>query len=297
MANFRHQHYKTLPSESLIHRVWNGRLVPLVLAYNGAVPSGTLDPHVFDGVKDHRLDFGTLNYWILREWASYCLGSEAEEVGEVPLGEKGYVLALEPEMDHSSPPVTIEFGRRAQTERVTLGGRDMSWTAFLEHISAPQPVAWNGFSFMKDWVSGIPLPTQTLPSGVTPKPVYVPSAYRFFASRAVYSGPGRSIPVGAFPRVRIPYSPLCLDRTVEAVYKRAAFSGDKVIMSELRENGYVYSYDEAAQEIYYSNLVSVGGGYPPVASAMGWHKMPLQALPDDWVNKLDRGYLAVGLPG
>jgi hypothetical protein len=258
---------------------------------------GTSDPQVFDGVKNHSLDFGTLNYWVLREWASYCLGSEAEEVGEVPLGETGYVLALEPEMDHSSPPVTIKFHGRGPFERVTLGGKDMSRIAFLEHISAPQPASWNGFSFMKDWESGIPFPTQASPDGRPPKPMYVPSAYRFFASRAVYSGPGRSVPVGVFPRVRIPYSPLCLDRTVEAVYKRAAFSGDKVIMSELCENGYVYSYDEAAQEIYYSNLVSVGGGYPPVASAMGWHKMPLQALPDDWVNKLDRGYLAVGLPG
>jgi hypothetical protein len=290
MIDYQHIHKASFTTVDQVHRIWRGRLVPLVLVYNGLVPKGLLAPVISDGVKDHPLNHGNMNYWVLREWASHCLGREAIMAGVCPLGDRvNSVLALNPEAEHDVPslfarPKFVDHGR------VTVRGEDMSWTAFQDRISIALPAHWEGYFLTYD-ENGL----SSFANGEFSLS-FVPSAYKYFASRAIFSGSGGDYGrYGRFARVQVPMVPLNLQREMgEVVYRKSAFSGDQTIFGLLAKNGYGYSYDSVEHVIYYSNSVAVCDGYPPVASAMGWQRVPLKHLPGNWTSQLDKGYLAVG---
>jgi hypothetical protein len=250
-----------------------------------------------DGVKDHPLCYGNLNYWVLREWASHCLGRDSREIGECPLGEKfGFVRALDPEEEHAVPSIYAKhigwLSMPGYVGRVTIDGVDMSWEAFQDRISVAQPVVWNGYGFYYDEVEGNLQSVRDATSHL----VYRPSAYRLFASRALISESGGDYSREyQFAKVQVPFVPLLTERNMETVvYRKSLFSGDESVKVVLAENGYAYLVDDAEHAIYYTNSVAVIKGYPPVASAMGWHKVPLKHLPSDWIVQLDEGRMVIG---
>lgn len=264
MAHFRLFHLDTL-SPSEYRRIKQNTLVPSVLVSSGLA---TRPGFVYDGVKERRLGFGALDYWVLKDWVEECLGCTSSEMSEVT---EGLGIFLGPDKYFALPPLTTAFYARGSEGQVILDGETTDWYSFMRSISF-EGAGERGYVVSLEVGSGYPY---LEPLGEGDERLTVRSAYKLFSSRALFAGSGRRMAIADFPVVEVPMQPMESDRVSNrVVYRKAAFNGDAYLASVLVDNGYVFAWDVKAGAIFYSNSVAVGYGYPPVASAMGW------ALPD-----------------
>jgi hypothetical protein len=267
-----------------------GKRLPAVLPYNGVAVGADLV--VRQGQENKSLFAGALNYWFLRDWASWSLGQDCPEVVEALPGARPSFRVFYPELDKTIPPA------------VTLTGDSFDarpWTFVpVAHQpgSSPPLIGLGGVMAVgkhldQEMFVTAPGCDEIWPVGSTR--YYSP--YKFFATHAYFDSPIKGF-VDKMPLLDFPPVPFEVARG-RIVYRRSPLEDvDEGYEQALFSSGYMFRVDEEENFIYYTNSVACFYGLPPVAEALGWSKLQLDPLPSDWLTRAaDSGIMPFGRCG
>jgi hypothetical protein len=254
--------------------VTNARRIPAVLYHNG-VRIG--DDLVLRCKQFERTLFaGVLNYWFLRDWASWSLGRDCPEVVDLLPGS-GLLFRSYPAHYGKAIPFydakIMSFGRQVpmtfrHPDQCSVDGVERNGSDLDREMLAEPPGfggVWADWDFEDPNRHQVPLPKF--------------SAYKFFASHAYFDGPVLlNIWKNRMPLLDIPLEPYEVIRG-RVVYRRSVME-KRFPEQFLRDSGYIFRL--VGGILYYTNSVACFHGLPPVAEALGWPKLLLSAdsLPD-----------------
>jgi hypothetical protein len=291
-------------SQEQLYLVARARRQPLVMPLSGVAISRDLV--LKQGQVKKKLFCGVLNYWFLRDWASFSLGEDCSEIVDVLPGRN---VVYDPEVDMSSPSVCQAMGVTNVSrdspvvplvlpdlpDKVGLKGSEVSKNDLLGRVvCGPVRIAgvWFGPEPLKAQLSSR---QRKLDNQIgRPSLQMQHSLYKLFSSGAYFlKTTFAQVLKTQMPFIGVPITPFEIV-TGKPTYRRSQMDvvGEEQIFNDLMDGGYVYRVDETKTLVYYTNSVAVHSGYPPTAEAIGWPKLSLEPLPGDW---LDRVVLEGGL--
>jgi hypothetical protein len=267
-------------SDEDLYLAASAKRIPAVFPYNGITIGEDLA--LKQGRVNKTLFTGALNYWFLRDWASWSLGQDCPEVADVLYGDGTEFKVHDPALDKSIPPYYSALVRPEFKSRLSYGmagqmrpGCEMGKMAHVPY--ARYSGVWAG-------EAGVYGPI---------KNAY--STYKFLSLHAYFVEPvpvvARTVSAVQMPLLNVPIVPFDLPRD-RIVYRRSEFEdSDDVPEQDLVGSGYAFWADKTSGFVYYTNSVACYHGLPPVAEALDWPKLELRAIPDGWQKELSGGVM------